>query len=115
MGVHLVGGLIGTLMIGVVADPENAAGYKSIVDGGDFELLGKQAVAAGAVLAYSFVATLVIALLLKVTIGIRVSDEEEAIGIDQVTHAETAYDFGGLGGGGGSLPTSSTSTTKVPS
>ena len=45
VGVHLVGGLVGTLMIGVVADPEFAAGYESVVHGGSFALLGKQAVA----------------------------------------------------------------------
>jgi Amt family ammonium transporter len=116
VGVHLVGGLIGTLMIGVVGDPGNMpTGYESLVDGGSGTLLGKQAIAAGAVLAYSFVATLIIGLLIKVTIGIRVSDEEELIGIDQVSHAETAYDFGGLGGGSGSLASTASAATKVPS
>ncbi|MCW2620785.1 MAG: ammonia channel protein [Frankiales bacterium] len=105
VGVHLVGGLIGTLLIGVVADSEFAAGYESVVDGGSFELLGRQAVAAGAVLIYSFVLTTIIALAIKFTIGIRVDDEEEVTGIDQVTHAETAYEFGGgFGGGGSTLP-----------
>jgi Amt family ammonium transporter len=93
VGVHLVGGLVGTLMIGVVTD--------SLLDGGSVGLLGTQAVAAFAVLAYSFTVTLVIAFLLKITIGLRVSEEEEVVGLDQTTHAETAYELtGGLGGGG---------------
>jgi Amt family ammonium transporter len=94
VGVHLVGGIIGTLMIGVVADQHFASGYKSIIDGGSFTLLGKQAIAAGAVLAYSFVVTTVLALIIKHTIGIRISEEAEVIGIDQSEHAETGYELG---------------------
>jgi len=97
VGVHLVGGLIGTLMIGVVADSEFAAGYSSIVDGGSFVLLGKQALAAVAVMAYSFVATVVIALLIKATMGLRVTEEEEVTGIDTMVHAESAYELSGIG------------------
>jgi Amt family ammonium transporter len=96
VGVHLVGGIIGTLMIGVVADSEFAAGYKSILDGGSFTLLGKQAIAAGAVLCYSFIVTLILGLLIKYTIGIRLPEEAEIVGIDQVEHAETAYELTGV-------------------
>jgi ammonium transporter, Amt family len=104
VGVHLVGGLIGTLMIGVVADSRFAAGYDSLLDGGSLVLLGKQAVAAAAVLAYSFVVTIVLALLLRATMGLRASEEEEVTGLDQTVHAETAYELGaGLGGSGGGL------------
>ena len=102
VGVHLVGGLVGTLMIGIVGDKTHTL-TDSLLDGGSFGLLGTQAIAAGAVMTYSFVVTLVIALLLKATIGLRVSEEEEVVGIDLTTHAETAYELaGGLGGGGGS-------------
>ena len=101
VGVHLVGGLIGTLMIGLVADSEFAAGYDSLLGGGGLTLLGKQALAAGAVLGYSFVATLVIAYLIKFTMGLRVTEREEITGIDQTVHAETAYELtGGLGSAG---------------
>jgi Amt family ammonium transporter len=113
VGVHLVGGLIGTLMIGVVGDATHTL-TDSIVDGGSFELLGTQAIAAGAVLGYSFVATLVIALLLKYTIGLRVSEEEEISGIDTVTHAESAYELA-VGGGGSSLGSRAVTTEKVHS
>jgi Amt family ammonium transporter len=105
VGVHLVGGLVGTLMIGVVADSEFAAGYDSLLDGGSLELLGKQATAAVATMAYSFVATVVIALAIKAVMGLRVSEEDEVTGIDTTSHAESAYELTGIGaGGGGSLP-----------
>jgi ammonium transporter, Amt family len=100
VGVHLVGGLVGTLMIGVVADSEFAAGYSSVVDGGSFELLGKQALAAGATMAYSFTATLIIALVIKAVMGLRVSEEQEVTGIDTTLHAESAYELGGIGATG---------------
>jgi len=115
IGVHLVGGLVGTLMIGVVGDATHTL-TDTIVDGGSFGLLGTQAIAAFAVLGYSFVGTLIIALLLKVTIGLRVTPEEEALGLDQVTHAETAYELSvALGAGGGTHGASSLSgTTTLP-
>ena len=102
VGVHLVGGLVGTLMIGVVGDSTHTL-TASLLDGGSLGLLGRQAVAAGAVLAYSFVVTLVLALVLRAVMGLRVPEEEEVIGIDQSTHAETAYEIGG-GIGAGSTP-----------
>ena len=104
VGVHLVGGLIGTLMIGVVADSEFAAGYSSIVDGGKFDLLGKQAIAAFSVLGYSFLVTLIIALILKYTIGIRITEEAEVLGIDQSEHAETGYELTGVSTGSTGTP-----------
>jgi len=108
VGVHLVGGLVGTIMIGVVGDQTYTL-TKSLLDGGSVDLLVTQVTAAAAVLAYSFLGTLVIALVLKVVFrGLRVPEEEEISGIDQVTHAETAYELtGGLGGGTttGTLPT----------
>jgi Amt family ammonium transporter len=119
VGVHLVGGLVGTLMIGVVADSEFAAGYESIVDGGSFTLLGKQAVAAVAVMTYSFVVTALIALVVKATVGLRTTEEEEVTGIDQTVHAETAYELGGGFGGTGTgtlpAPTGVPSSTRVSS
>jgi ammonium transporter, Amt family len=104
VGVHLVGGLLGTLMIGVVADSEFAAGYESIVDGGSFTLLGKQATAAFSVMAYSFLVTLVIAFLIKVTIGLRITEEAEVLGIDQAEHAETGYELTGMTTGSAHAP-----------
>ncbi len=102
VGVHLVGGILGTLMIGLVGS--NAAGGNGLFYGNGFAQLGKQAVGAGAVLAYSFVLATVIAYAVKAVMGLRVSEEEEVTGIDQVTHAETAYELtSGFGGGGSSV------------
>ncbi len=112
VGVHLVGGILGTLMIGVVADQEFAAGYQSLLDGGSATLLGKQALAAGAVLAYSFVVTTILGLVLKATMGIRISEEAEVTGIDQSEHAETGYELGGMSTGSSS-PAFAGATQKV--
>jgi Amt family ammonium transporter len=100
VGVHLVGGLFGTLAIGFMATKtSNGIGVDGLFYGGDASQLGKQAVAAFAVMGYSFVATLIIALAIKYTIGLRVSEEAEIVGIDQSEHAETAYEWGGIATG----------------
>ncbi len=65
---------------------------------------------------FSFVLTLVIGFALQRTIGFRIDDEDEVNGVDQVTHAESGYDFGSLGGGGGFVPgthAASTATKEV--
>jgi Amt family ammonium transporter len=103
VGVHLVGGLTGTLLIGFFATTSvNSAGADGLFYGGGFAQLGKQAIAAFAVLGYSFVVTLILGFLIKVTIGFRASKEDEVSGVDEAQHAEGAYDFGGLSGGGAS-------------
>jgi Amt family ammonium transporter len=93
VGVHLVGGLIGTLMIGLVAAPETYNGVAGLFYGGGFDQLWRQAVGAGAVLLYSAIGTTILALIVKYTVGLRISDEDESSGIDEGEHAETAYDF----------------------
>ncbi len=104
VGVHLVGGIIGTLTIGFFATTSvNSAGKDGLFYGGGLDLLVKQAAAAGAVLAYSFVLTLVIAFAIQKTIGFRVSEEAEATGIDESEHAESGYEFSSLRGGGSSI------------
>ncbi|MCU1689649.1 MAG: ammonium transporter [Jatrophihabitantaceae bacterium] len=102
VGVHLVGGIWGTLAVGLFATDKAPAGVKSIFWGGDFDQLGRQAVGAGAVLIYSFVLTYVIAKIVDVTMGFRVSEEDEIGGIDLAVHAESGYDLAGLGGSGSS-------------
>ena len=99
VGVHLVGGLVGTLMIGLVAAPEAPAAVAGLFYGGGTDQLWRQAVGAFAVLGYSAVVTAILALLLKYTIGLRLDREAEAAGIDEAEHAETAYDFATAGGG----------------
>jgi Amt family ammonium transporter len=101
VGVHLVGGLWGTLAIGFFASAATTAGVDGLFYGGGLDQLWKQAVGALAVLIFSFVLTMVIGIAIQKTIGFRVSDEDEIAGIDNGEHAETAYDFASLGGGGG--------------
>ncbi len=93
VGVHLVGGLVGTLMVGLVATAEAPAAVDGLFYGGGADQLWRQAVGAFAVLGYSAVVTAILALLVKFTIGLRLDREAEANGIDEAEHAETAYDF----------------------
>ncbi|KAB1643939.1 ammonium transporter [Gulosibacter chungangensis] len=93
VGVHLVSGLIGTLAIGFLADPATPTGAAGLFYGGGLELLGTQAISALVVMVYSFVVTLLIALVLKQVMGLRVSAQAESAGIDVSEHAETGYDF----------------------
>lgn len=87
VGVHLVGGLVGTLLVGFLA-----------VDGvGGLEQFGKQALGAFSVLAFSFVVSWLLAQLVHRTIGFRAEAEDERAGVDRAYHAETAYDFGAVG------------------
>ncbi len=97
VGVHLVGGLFGTLMVGLVATAEAPAAVSGLFYGGGTDQLVKQAIGAFAVLGYSAVGTAILALIVKYTIGLRLDREEEASGIDEAEHAETAYDFAAAG------------------
>ncbi|SCX16673.1 ammonium transporter, Amt family [Mycolicibacterium fluoranthenivorans] len=99
VGVHLVGGIIGTLMVGLVAAPEAPAAVAGLFYGGGIDQLIKQAIGAGAVLAYSAIGTAILALIVKYTIGLRLDKEEEASGIDESEHAESGYDFVAVGTG----------------
>ncbi|NYI06614.1 ammonium transporter [Allostreptomyces psammosilenae] len=98
VGVHLVGGIIGSLLIGLFATGTYGTEDQGLFYGGGLELLGRQAIGVAAVAVYSFVVTYVIALVLRSTIGIRASEDDERTGLDQVAHAETAYDFTGGAG-----------------
>ena len=93
VGVHLVGGIIGTLLVGLVATPEAGAAVTGLFYGGGFDQLVKQAIGAGAVLVYSAVGTAIVAFIVKFTVGLRLDEEEEHNGIDEAEHAETAYEL----------------------
>jgi Amt family ammonium transporter len=97
VGVHLVGGLTGTLLIGFLATAAAPAGVDGLFYGGGFDQLGKQAVAAFAALGYSLVLTLIIGYAIKMFGGFRVSEEAEVNGIDLAVHGETAYETLGIG------------------
>ena len=100
VGVHLVGGLVGTLLIGFLATEAAPAGVNGLLYGGGAEQLGKQAIGAFAVLFYSLILTFIIGYLIKVTMGFRVSEDVEISGVDLNEHAESAYELGDSGGGG---------------
>jgi ammonium transporter, Amt family len=102
VGIHLVGGLLGTFLIYFFAT-EDASAYGVnglFYGGGSGELLFNQTVPALVVLAYSFVLAFVIGFVIDRTMGFRISEEDEADGVDQKEHAESAYDLGSLGGSG---------------
>jgi Amt family ammonium transporter len=100
VGVHMIGGLWGTLAVGLFASSATTAGVDGLFYGGGLDQLWRQAVGAFAVLIFSFVVTLGIGWLIQRTIGFRIDEEAEVAGIDSAEHAETAYDFASLGGGG---------------
>ena len=98
VGVHLVGGIVGSLMVGLFADTAvNKLGGDGLFFGGGGTLLGKQLMAVGATLVWSFVISFVLAKVIDATIGFRVSEEDEAVGLDLTQHAEHAYSMGDLG------------------
>jgi Amt family ammonium transporter len=98
IGVHLVGGILGSLMVGLFADKAiNPLGGDGLFFGGGGTLLGYQAVAVLATLVWSGGISFVLAKVISGTIGLRCTDEEEAVGLDLTQHAETAYSFGELG------------------
>ena len=92
IAVHLVGGTLGALLLGLFADKGvNALGADGLFFGGGIALLGKQALAVLVTFVFSFVVTYIVARILDRTIGLRISDDDEQIGLDQSQHAETAY------------------------
>ena len=93
VGVHFVGGMAGTLLIGFLADPASPAGVAGLFYGGGLDQLWRQAVGAFAVAIYAFVVSYLIALLIKKTIGWRISPADELSGIDLAEHSEAGYDL----------------------
>ena len=87
VAVHLVGGIVGTVMIGFVGVEVG------LFDGGGTDQLVKQVIGAAAVLAYSFIATLIIGKLIDMIFGFRITQDQEVAGIDVAIHAERAYEL----------------------
>jgi Amt family ammonium transporter len=85
VGIHLVGGLIGTLYLGFFAIDTG------LFVGGDLGQMAVQAIAAFAVLIYSFVIAYVLGLAIEKTIGFRIKNEDEVAGIDTIVHGEEGY------------------------
>ncbi|ASY16104.1 ammonium transporter, Amt family [Candidatus Planktophila sulfonica] len=104
VGVHLVGGIWGSLSVGFFGTHVvNSIGIDGIFYGGGTDLLVKQSLGVGVVAAYSFIATLIIGFAIEKTIGFRVSREVEIEGIDLKEHAESAYELASSSRGGASL------------
>jgi Amt family ammonium transporter len=87
IAVHLVGGTLGSILLGFFAAEE----FGGLLFGGGASLLGYQLIAVGATLVFSFVLSFVIAKLVDVTIGLRVDEPAEIEGLDISQHAENAY------------------------
>jgi ammonia channel protein AmtB len=105
VGVHLVGGIVGALFTGVFAS--------AAVNGfsGGLVQLGRQALAVGATMAFSFAMTLGILKVVDMLVGVRVSEEEELTGLDLSQHSEVAYTSSE---GSGSLPRPQDTVITVP-
>jgi len=93
VGIHFVGGALGSVLLGFMAD-------SSAVPGGDFIdglffgggiLLWNQILSLLVVTAFSFVATYIIAKIMDRTIGLRVTESTEMAGLDASDHGEAAY------------------------
>jgi ammonium transporter, Amt family len=115
VGVHLVGGIIGTLLIGVFAVREMTGGSEGLLYGGGLSQLGKQLLAVAVVAVYAFAVTYGIGKLIDRVMGMRASEEEEHTGLDLTVHAETAYDHGVLGHGAPVAHSVPAATRKVTS
>ena len=104
VAVHLIGGIWGSLAIGLFGSSAvNSLSLDGIFYGGGTALLGKQALGVGLVFAYSFIATLIIGYAIEKTIGFRVKKDAEVEGIDLNEHAETAYEMTSSSRGGSLL------------
>jgi Amt family ammonium transporter len=91
VGVHLVGGIVGSILLGVFSQVSvNEGGADGFLYGGA-ALLGKQVLAVVAVMVFTFVATWIIAKIVDATVGLRVEERVEIEGLDISLHEERAY------------------------
>jgi ammonium transporter, Amt family len=107
VGVHMVGGIVGALLTGVLATTAVNA------FAGGWHQLGIQAVAVGVTLGFSFVATWIILWVVDKIVGLRVSEEDEITGLDLSQHQEVGYTFGDRGGSVGEASPGGGSSTVV--
>jgi ammonium transporter, Amt family len=94
VGVHMVGGIVGGVLIGFFADSGIIGGgpdHEGLLFGGGADLLVEQVISIVAVLAFSFVVTFVLAKVLDATMGLRASEASETGGLDRAEHAESGY------------------------
>jgi Amt family ammonium transporter len=107
VGVHFVGGWIGSLSLGFfatsVVNPfyiADGLASNGLFEGGGLTQLGRQALCSGIVTVWSFLGALILGYVIKFTIGFRASKEAEVEGIDVAEHAESGYEFSSTGGSG---------------
>ena len=93
VGVHLIGGLVGTIGIGLLATSAAPTQVDGLLYGGGVDQLGRQLLGSAVVLVYAFLVSGAIAWVVHRTMGFRIDEEHEVTGIDLVIHAETAYDL----------------------
>jgi Amt family ammonium transporter len=94
LGVHFVGGVLGAVLIGFLGvDSFNSAARNGLFYGGGVGLLGEQCLGVVCVAGYSLVVSYLLALVIDKTMGLRLSEEDEEIGMDLTQHEESAYDF----------------------
>ena len=91
IAVHLIGGIVGTLLLGFFADTAINDEFDGLFYGGGLELLKDQFVAALVVGVFSFVVTFALAKIIDGAMGLRVDEDAELQGLDQSQHAESAY------------------------
>ncbi len=98
VGVHLVGGIVGLLFVGLAASAtvNSAVTREGLLYGGGAGLLGRQSVAVVAAASFAFLASLLLAKAVDRVMPLRVSLEDEHTGLDQALHAESAYDLGSV-------------------
>jgi Amt family ammonium transporter len=99
VGVHLVGGIVGTVLIGLFSTSAGAGGVDGLFYGGGLSSLRAQVLGVLVAIAWSGIATAIIGFAIKYTLGWRLDEEDEVEGIDFSQHGEAAYDFASLSGG----------------
>ncbi len=99
IAVHLVGGLYGSIVLGLFADHDvnPVVAHEGLLLGGGGRLIGEQVLASVTTLAFSFTASWLLAKVIDAVIGLRISAAQEDEGMDLALHAETAYAFGDFG------------------
>jgi ammonium transporter, Amt family len=93
VGVHLVGGIVGTVLIGVFSTADGAGGVDGLFYGGGVDSLIDQILGVLVAIVYVTIVTTIIGLAIKFTMGLRITDEAEVEGIDFDQHGESAYDL----------------------
>lgn len=91
-GVHGIGGILGALFTGLFATPFIQSAYSGAFYGNAHQFL-IQLVAVGATIAYTAIGTFILFKIVQVTIGVRATEKEEAVGLDETQHAETGYTY----------------------